>query len=110
MIEEYCIEHGYLFDKTAYEKILDSKAKKDYCQLTLKSYPIKYAMRTLNNLLKIDSKEELKTKFIEDIESGQWTIDIVDNISEVEDFFKERSLKEIQSELIRFCLDWASNS
>ena len=99
-------ENGYLFNEKSFNNIKLERSIKEYCKLVqYKSYDIKYAVRTLNNLLQLSDKETLKKEFKEDLEQGSWTIDIC-NLNNIEEYFEENSLEEIQYDLISFCYEW----
>jgi len=99
---------GYLFNKESYRNLEKDTTKKKYLNLCLKSFIIKYAVRTLNQLLIIRDKEILKETFLKDLKSGSWTIDICDE-ENIDEYFKDNSIMEIQDDLIEFCSDWADN-
>jgi len=101
-------KEGYLFDKDILESLTLDRTKIAYCQLSLISFNIKYAVRTLNLFLAIEDKDLLKEAYAADLDSGSWTIDICD-YDNIDFYFNEHSLQDIRFELINFCLDWAEN-
>lgn len=73
--------------------------------LNSNGYDIKYALRTLNLILKQNDKKKIKDILYKDIKSGQWSLDIVP-IEELNLFIQDNNIKEINSKLIDFCIDW----
>jgi len=103
-------KNGYLFDQESYDNIIGIFEKKTYLNLSLISYSIKYAMRTLNTLLKFkeSEKEEMFSFFMEDLKSGSWTIDFIET-NKVREYWDKNDLEEIQASLIGHCFSWAEN-
>lgn len=77
-------------------------------RIASESYYVKYAVRTLNQMILQETKEDLKSYWIKDIESGSWTIDICE-LDEADTFFKENSVEEILDAAITFINDWEEN-
>jgi hypothetical protein len=77
-----------------------------YVNLMSKRYDIKYALRTINILIDKNTLQETIKYYKKDLDNGSWTIDIVDNSGNVDDYFNENNLEEFYSDLISFCEEW----
>jgi hypothetical protein len=101
-------KNPYLFKKEIFDNLKTEKAKKDYVSLDTYSFNIKYAIRTLNNLLELNDKKILKDIYKKDLDSGSWTIDIT-NIESLDIYFEENDIDQIKEDLIEFCLEWGKS-
>jgi len=98
-----------LFNKSSYFNIKDSQYKNKYISLIIISTEIEQVIRILNKLLKINEKKDLIFCIEKNIESKFYSIEIC-QLEEFDIFFKNKSLSQIQNELIEYCLGWAKNT
>jgi len=99
------IRSNLLIWENVYNK-LDNNLQDRYINLMLNRHDIKYALRTINILINKKTLEETIKYYKEDLKSGSWTIDIVDNHNKVDDYFENNSLEEFYADLIWFCEEW----
>jgi len=106
---KYFEEKFSLFNKESYLNIKDLNYQNKYISLIIISTEIKHTIRTLNKLLKINNKKDLICEIKKDIESKIYSLEIC-SLEDFDNFFENKSLKEIQNELIEYCLGWAKNT
>lgn len=77
-----------------------------YKKISLNCFCVKYAFRTLNEMIEMNDLEKVKEYYKEDLDEGSWTIDVVEDSSEVEEYFKNRTLPEFYYECLEFLEEW----
>jgi len=104
------IDSNYLNNSLIWKEtfdILPINLRQRYLDLMNNRYDLKYALRTINILVTMKTREEQIAYYKKDIEEGSWCISSLSTQgTEIDDYFSDLTDEEFYRDLISYCENW----